>query len=194
MVYCTFRNHGWVSFQGFCESYNDTHSLSKDKGNKHATSVIVHFLLNICSTSHAELNPHTVADAFYNGELESEIRLLVTTSGTVTLSDFTFRKDSDREALMEKIESIRSQSIYHHHDCTPDCKKRGKLNNFGSKRSSTIVVVKIPMCGESQNIIINYIKFVFLCCRLWYTMGHGRHLEINLSPLHASSQGTLFKT
>ena len=124
----------------------------------------MHILLTICSTSHAEVNPHTVADAFYNGELESEIRLLVTTSGTVTLSDFTFRKDSDREALMEKIESICSQTIYHHHECTPDCKKRGKLNNFGSKRSSTIVVVKIPRCGESQNII-------FLCCTLWVMDG-----------------------
>jgi len=46
-----------------------------------------------------------VGDAFYNGELENEIRILVTTSGTVNLSDFTFRKDSDREAIMEKIEA-----------------------------------------------------------------------------------------
>ena len=74
----------------------------------------------------AELNPHIVADAFYNGEVESEIRLLVNGSGSLTLTDFTFRKDSDREAIMEKIESIRSQTIYHHHDCTTDCKKRGK--------------------------------------------------------------------
>ena len=49
------------------------------------------------------MNPHNVADAFYNGELENEIRLLATRSGTVNLSDFTFRKDSDREAIMEKI-------------------------------------------------------------------------------------------
>ena len=62
--------------------------------------------------SYAEPSPHTVADAFYNGELESEIRLLVTTRGTVTLSDFTFRKDSDREALMEKTSPFtRRQSI-----------------------------------------------------------------------------------
>ena len=139
--------------------------------------------------SYAEPNPHTMVDAFYNGELESEIRLLVTTRGTVTLSDFTFRKDSDREALTEKTESIHSQTIYHHHDCTPDCKK---VTNFGSKRSSTIVVVKIPRCGESQNIII-YMYFLAVGCGTLY-MSHGRHMEINLSLLHASSQGTLFKT
>ena len=113
-----------------------------------------------------------MADAFYNGELESEIRLLVATSGTVTLSDFTFRKDSDREAMMENIESIRSQTIYHHHDCTPDCKQRGKLNNLGSKTSSTIVVVKIPRCGESQNSIIYMMCFFAVGCgTLWVTDG-----------------------
>ena len=117
---------------------------------------------------YAEPNPHTVADAFYNGELESEIRLLATTRGTVTLSDFTFRKDSDREALMEKTESIRSQTIYHHHDCTPDCKK---VTNFGSKRSSTIVVVKISKCGESQNIIIYMYFFAVGRGTLWVTDG-----------------------
>ena len=118
-------------------------------------------MLNLC---YAEPNRHTVADAFYNGELESEIRLLVTTRGTVTLSDFTFRKDSDREALMEKTESIHSQTVYHHHECTPDCKKG---TNFGSKRSSTIVVVKIPRCVESENIIIYMYFFTVGCGTLW---------------------------
>ena len=138
VVYCTFRNYAWVSFQGFCESYNDTHSLSKDEGNKHAASalsILVNYRLNV---SCAELNPHIVADAFYNGELKNEIRLLATTSDTVNLSDFTFRKDPDREAIMEKIESIRSQTIYHHHDCTPDCKKWGKLNNFFVKEAALL--------------------------------------------------------
>ena len=108
------------------------------------------------------MNPHTVGDAFYNGELENEIRILVTTSGTVNLSDFTFRKDSDREAIMEKIESIHSQTIYHHHDCTPvRLQKRGKLNNKGS---STIVVIQMRKVWGNNN--------VFLCCRLWYTVGY----------------------
>ena len=121
-----FRNHAWVSFQGFAESYNDTYSLSKDEGKyNYATNHdwCVSITLNHFFT---ELSPHVVADAFYNGEVENEIRLLVTGSSRLTLSDFTFRKDSDREVIMEKIESIRSQTIYHHHDCTPDCKKRGK--------------------------------------------------------------------
>ena len=88
----------------------------------------------------------------------------------MTLSDFTFGKDvdSDREALMEKIESISSQTSYHHHDCIPDCKK---VTNFGSKRSSTIVVVKTPRCGESQNIIIYMYSFAVGCGTLWVTDG-----------------------
>ena len=57
--------------------------------------LLVNYRLNV---SCADLNPHTVADAFYNGDLENEIRLLATTSGTVNLSDFTFRKDSERQS------------------------------------------------------------------------------------------------
>ena len=145
-------------FSRFNFIYNDTHSLSKDEGNKHAASalsILVNYRLNV---SCAELNPHTVADAFYNGELENEIRLLATTSDTVNLSDFTFRKDSDREAIMEKIESIRSQTIYHHH-----------LIIFFCQGSSTIAVIQMPRCGDSKNIIMYF--FVVGCGTLWVTDG-----------------------
>ena len=70
------------------------------------------------------------ADAFYNGEIENEIRFLVlATNPTFSLSHFTFKRDSDREETMEMIETIRSCSIYHHceTDCTAVCKKRGKF-------------------------------------------------------------------
>ena len=50
------------------------------------------------------------ADAFYNGEIENEIRFLVlATNPTFSL---TFKRDSDREETMEMIETIRSCSIY----------------------------------------------------------------------------------
>ena len=53
------------------------------------------------------------ADAFYNGEIENEIRFLVlATNPTFSLSHFTFKRDSDREETMEMIETIRSCSIY----------------------------------------------------------------------------------
>ena len=151
----------------------------------------MHFLLTTCSTCPMQSQTHTQwLMPSIEAELESEIRLLVTTRGTVTLIDFTFRKDSDREALMEKIESIHSQTIYHHHDCTPDCKK---VTNFGSERSSTIVVVKIPRCGESQNIIIYMYFFAVGCGTLstthcpwrdcWVPLPHSQHTSCGPTPL-----------
>ncbi|XP_064407505.1 uncharacterized protein LOC135352252 isoform X1 [Halichondria panicea] len=103
---CSLANHSWVSFQGFSETYNDTHSLNKDQA----------------------MTEKIAADAFYNGEIENEIRFLVlATNPTFSLSHFTFKRDSDREETMEMIETIRSCSIYHHceTDCTAVCKKRG---------------------------------------------------------------------
>ena len=53
---------------------------------------------------HAELHPHVVADAFYNGEIENEIRQLAFEGWQVT--DFSFRSDSDQERIMEEIENV----------------------------------------------------------------------------------------
>lgn len=63
-----------------------------------------------------------MADAFYTGELEAELRLV----GHV---DYLFKKDSDRELCMEMIEGIRRTSTYPHPtvECTPDCKERGTI-------------------------------------------------------------------
>ena len=41
-----------------------------------------------------------MADAFYTGELEAELRL-------VGHTDYLFKKDSDRELCMEMIEGIQ---------------------------------------------------------------------------------------
>ena len=89
------------------------------------------YTLKYCSVSYTiisnphltELHPHIVADAFYNGEVENEIRHLVGEGWK--LQDFSFRNDSDRECIMEKIESIRCQRIYPHYECTVECKERG---------------------------------------------------------------------
>ena len=73
------------------------------------------------------MSAKVAADAFYNGEVENEVRLLLKDS-SMQLDDFKMKKDSDREVLMEKIESIRSHTIYHHHqhECTQECKQRGR--------------------------------------------------------------------
>ena len=65
-----------------------------------------------------------VSEAFYNSELESEVRLLAAEK-KLTLDECIFRQDADRENIMEKIEFIRSHSIYPHYYCTAECKERG---------------------------------------------------------------------
>ena len=67
------------------------------------------------------------ANAFYNGELENEIRLLINDNHDLNLKDFTLRRDADRENIMEQVESIRSQTIYPHHQCSKDCRDRGEV-------------------------------------------------------------------
>ena len=63
-----------------------------------------------------------MADAFYTGELEGELRLI----GHV---DYLFKKDSDRELCTEMIEGIRRTSTYPHPtvEYASDCKERGIL-------------------------------------------------------------------
>ena len=43
-----------------------------------------------------ELTPKTVAEAFYNGEVENELR-------RIGCTEYVFRNDSDRELCMEMI-------------------------------------------------------------------------------------------
>ena len=66
-----------------------------------------------------------MADAFYWGELEAELRL-------IGHSDYHFKKDSNREACMEMIEGVQRMSTYPHPagECTPDCNKRGTCSLF----------------------------------------------------------------
>ena len=88
----------------------------------HAYSIANQYIHRVnCHLS--ELHPHIVADAFYNGEIENEIRQLVREGWKFT--NFSFKNDSDRERLMEVIESIRCERIYPHYECTAECKERG---------------------------------------------------------------------
>ncbi len=71
-----------------------------------------------------ELSPHIVAEAFYNGEVESELRRI----GKI---DFRLKRDEDREKCMEMIEERRRQVIYPHEMCTMECQQRG-INIIGT--------------------------------------------------------------
>ena len=66
-----------------------------------------------------ELSQRLVGEAFYNGELESELRRI----GKV---DFRFKKDSDRDKCMEMIEIERRCNMYPHpsSECVDECGKR----------------------------------------------------------------------
>ena len=49
-----------------------------------------------------ELSPRIVSEAFYNGELESELR-------RIDMTDYRFLKDSDREECMKIVDKVRRQ-------------------------------------------------------------------------------------
>ncbi len=99
---------------------------------KHSTNVTVS--MNVCiTTTHGiliqliliEVTPKIVAEAFYKGELENELR-------RINCIEYVFRNDSDREVCMDMIENVRRQNIYPHpaSECTTECKSRGKRKRF----------------------------------------------------------------
>lgn len=83
----------------------------------------------ICDCFHSsytcsiELSPYMVSEAFYNGELENELR-------RIERVEYTFKRDSDRETCMQMVEEVRRKTVYPHNvdDCTEECKKRGIQN------------------------------------------------------------------
>lgn len=74
-----------------------------------------------CIPCFTKLTARLVSEAFY---MELKVRLLVA-EGKLTLDECTFQQDADKENIMEKIEFIRSRSIYPHNNCTAECKERG---------------------------------------------------------------------
>ena len=59
-----------------------------------------------------------MAEAFWNAELEDELRK----SGC---THKTFADSGSREELMREIDTIRAATIYPHKICSTECKKRG---------------------------------------------------------------------
>ena len=66
----------------------------------------------------AELHRKVVANAFWNSELEDELR----EQGWI---DYSFHKVGDHKKAMEKVDRQRASSVYPHHTCSVECKKRG---------------------------------------------------------------------
>ena len=136
----TCSNHSWVSFQGFSESYNDAFKLAIDKGEESTFTVHLKKI-----PLFIELSPRIVSEAFYNGELENELR-------RINMVDYRFKKDSDREECMGIIEEIRRGKLYHHvvDMCADECKQRGNLTFVGQHVCSISVspiLQGVGICG-----------------------------------------------
>lgn len=71
-----------------------------------------------------EFSDKNAAAVFWNGEIETELRV----AGQLDYYGL-FHKNEDREIVMEEIERRRAESVYGHspQDCSDDCKKRGML-------------------------------------------------------------------
>ena len=134
--YCS--NHSWVSFQGFCESYNDAFDLPQELGDYSYTHVVansINFiglmflhamyyyyneLIVVLLCDDTELTPHTV------GKLSTMVNLRMS---YVPLESgvYRFKCDQDHEVCMEMVEEHRRKNLYPHpqSQCTADCKSRG---------------------------------------------------------------------
>ena len=80
-----YRNHSWVSFQGFCEAYNDSYNLNSS-GKWYGYTFLYHYHDSCKHQTHfSELSPTLVGEAFYNGEVENELR-------RINRIDYLFKK------------------------------------------------------------------------------------------------------
>ena len=58
-----------------------------------------------------------MAEAFWNAEVESELR-----TGNIK---FKFTEKTDREAFMDAVDKGRANNPYTHTNCSEECRKRG---------------------------------------------------------------------
>ena len=68
------------------------------------------------------LSRKIVAEAFWNAELEDELRKR-------ELTWKKFKITNDREEHMKEIDLMRAGSVYQHPICSEECQKRGKVSN-----------------------------------------------------------------
>ena len=114
-------------------------------------------------------NVHT-SDAFFNSELEVEIRDRGMTEECI------YHKDSDREMHIEKINNKRKEMVYPHFTCTEECKKRGEMKRF----TYTIIILHtcihiVCVCVYLHiRLLLMYIVYIMVtlgCGSLWITDG-----------------------
>ena len=92
-----------------------------EEGQQYIIYILFKFyyhLIKECDVGLHLLHRKTVAEAFWNAELENELREMGWTS-------YTFENIKSRETLMKKIDDIRATTIYKHEYCSDECKRRG---------------------------------------------------------------------
>ncbi len=82
----------------------------------------------------------TVADTFWIAKLEEEMRQ----RGWI---DRVFKDPSDREKLMQEIDTIRATTMYSHLVCSEECKKRDTMCG----KCELLITLLMPSC-ESYRV------------------------------------------
>ena len=94
-----------------------SHVLHDDKEEK---SVVDESGSDAIDSLPCELNRKLIAEAFWTAECEAELR-------ETKKIDHHFKRQEDREKLMDTIDRERASTTYSHTQCSEECKKRGQI-------------------------------------------------------------------
>ena len=87
-------------------------------------------------TSRAEIHRKVVAHAFWNSELEEELR-------ERKWLHVQFSSSGSREDIMEAVDKERSSSVYEHKVCSDECKKRGKFYSLAYSQFMPLHIITV---------------------------------------------------
>ena len=146
-------HHGWCSFEACAEIYNEMirenivncenaantakfiklGSDCETQGKHCLVSWLFIFWIVDCNILPHELSRKIVAEAFWNAEIEAELR-------EKNCIGHRFMSSTSREELMMKIDEERSSSCYAHMECSEGCKSRGmqEINYFVGAEAEAI--------------------------------------------------------
>ena len=114
-----------------------------------------------------ELTRKHVAEMFYNGELEKEIRSPVAPERL----SWAFKLDCDREMFMQKLEEERAQTVYTHSP-SEECLQKGIVIMLIEDYINTGLLTLLP----------------YRVFRVFEVLCNGWQLETYIPPLHVPSE------
>lgn len=111
-------------------------------------------------TSNHLLHRKSVASAFWAYQIENELT-------EENRRDYVFNRSQAQEKYMEEVDIKRANSVYHHENCSDECKRRGQ--KFSSCYCFNAILTRNYFC---------------MYPRVWTAVGDRWKLEIALSYLH----------